>query len=872
MKHKTWVRFLSLFLLVALLVGIVPSVLAASSADATASVAEASESEQTEETDIAPQISPPEQTELEPVGDDDVPRSEDGETLTRDEELLAPSLLGISLFAANSTGTVSKSTCVNFAQYQSLTWYCNRYYSEGSHSYGHYFYASTIAYHAVDGERCYCIEPNTTSLDGQTYTSYEADSASSTSFWMRELDSTQRDLITKILACGYPQVDYGYTAQQQYAATQTLIWEVCCKTRYASGIRYCTDYGLFSKIYAVLGDGYQATYDGIIETIVASTGTVPSFAGSSSAKSITLTYNSSTNCYEGSVTDSNAVLSYFTFAYTGVTFTKSGNTLKISVPASSASNVKGKTITGTSTLKDLDSCNPYVWENATYQTVLTNGGADDLSAYISLIWDEPTPTPKPTPTPTPEPEDGTLKIVKKCTDSTVSLSGWKFSSYISGVGTITRTTGSSGVITITDIPAGSKCTVTETTVPGYKVLAAQSVTIAEGENSTLTFTNQPITGRIQLQKFAVNTVSGDQQAESGAVFEVYLKSAGSYQKAADNVKDLITTDEDGTGTSKDLPYGVYYLKQTSGWEGYSPDETIYEVAITEDGEMVTQDVGGDDLTICNDIWTGTLHIFKVDGESKEPLSGAEFTLTGSDGSQVVLVTDETGSVTFEDLYYGVDYTWTETAAPHGYLLSDENTGTVSVEEADAEIEVTAENERRPGSITVTKQNTDGDPLFDCTFLLEYLDGDEWKPVFQSEELTPGGCSSNLIDGCLTTDESGTVTFENLWADEEVQYRLTEVSAPEGYELLAEPVFEGVLPVSYPEGEVTAEPDEIIDGTAYFYTLPITVRDGHIYTLPMTGGSGFPFVAVGVIVLFAGGLLFINSKYPYFFKNLTRRFA
>ena len=190
---------------------------------------------------------------------------------------------GISLFAANSTGTVSKSTCVNFAQYQSPTWYCNRYYTEGSHVYGHYFYASSIAYHAVNGERAYCIEPNTTSLDGQTYTSYEADSASSTSFWMRELDSTQRDLITKILACGYPQVDYGYTAQQQYAATQTLIWEVCCKTRYASGIRYCTDYGLFSKIYAVLGDGYQKTYDGIIETIAASTGTVPSFAGSSSS-------------------------------------------------------------------------------------------------------------------------------------------------------------------------------------------------------------------------------------------------------------------------------------------------------------------------------------------------------------------------------------------------------------------------------------------------------------------------------------------------------------------------------------------------------------------------------------------------------------
>lgn len=56
----------------------------------------------------------------------------------------------------------------------------------------------------------------------------------------------------------------------------------------------------------------------------------------------------------------------------------------------------------------------------------------------------------------------------------MSLSGWKFSIYISGIGTITRTTGSSGVITITGIPAGSKCTVTETNVSGYKVLSSQS--------------------------------------------------------------------------------------------------------------------------------------------------------------------------------------------------------------------------------------------------------------------------------------------------------------------------------------------------------------------------------------------------------------
>lgn len=1054
-----------MFLLVALLVGIVPSVLAVSSEGASASVAEASTSEQAEETDTSPQISPPEPTELEPVEDDDEPRSMDGETLTRDEELLAPSLLGISLFAANSTGTVSKSTCVNFSQYTSPTWYCNRYYTEGSHSYGHYFYASTIAYHMVNGAYSYCIEPNTTSLDGQTYTSYEADSASSTSFWMRELDATQRDLITKILACGYPQVDYGYTAQQQYAATQTLIWEVCCKTRYASGIRYCTDYGLFSNIYAVLGDGYQATYDGIIETIAASTGTVPSFAGSSSAKSITLTYNSSTNCYEGSVTDSNAVLSYFTFSYTGVTFTKSGNTMKISVPASSASSVKGKTITGTSTLKDLSSCNPSVWENASYQTVLSNGSASNLKAYISLTWTEPS-----TPTPEPEPEDGALKIIKQCSDSSVSLSGWKFSISISGIGTITRTTNSSGVINVTGIPAGSTCTVTETNASGYKVLSSKSVTISESQTSTVTFTNQPlkgnltvtkgvnygtlsgftfrlygtstigkyvdmtattnssgkatftgvyvgtytleevdpgsayikpssttvtisansttgasytstvsmdnvwkhwyatitkvdaetgqssaamagaeytlykngskvdtytvgntgtfvtdnypctdsdgvytlketkapegyqldtteynlatsyshyssannhitltvsdevIKGKIQLEKYAVNTVTKDKQPEQGATFEVYAKSAGSYASAPENKRDIITIGADGKGTSKDLPYGVYCIHQTSGWEGYDMDETIYEASITTHGETVTKDVDKHDLVIENNIWLGTMTILKVDGDSKEPLSGAEFTLTGSDGSEQTATTDKTGTVVFENLTYGVTYNWVETKAPKGYLLDEANTGTWSVSKHDDTVEITAEDQRRPGSIVVSKQDMNGEPLAGVTFLLEYKDGRTWKPVtyYTNAPMYRGGCTSvGLSAGTLTTDESGAVTFEGLWADEEIQYRLTEVAVPEGYELLSEPIYEGTLPVTADPDKTELQPDETIDGKSYFYTLPVTVHNGQVYTLPMTGGRGFPFVPLALAILAFGAVLCVSTVKPYWYRKMCR---
>lgn len=446
-----------------------------------------------------------------------------------------------------------------------------------------------------------------------------------------------------------------------------------------------------------------------------------------------------------------------------------------------------------------------------------------------------------------------------------SLNGAEYTLYKSGQAIATYTV-SNGKFTTDSFPCtrdDGVYTLQETKAPaGYLLdetvykLQTSYDHYSQAENSfSVTVSDRVIQGQIQLTKYALNTVSGEKQPEQGVTFSVWLQSAGSYDRAKESERDIITIGKDGKGISKSLPYGTYCIQQRTGWAGYDQDKTVYEVTISKDGEIVTEDNSGHDLTIYNNIWMGTLSILKVDGADNRPLAGAVFTLTGSDGSKCTLTTGEDGIVTFENLVFGVTYVWEEVQAPKGYLLSEDNTGIWSVEEPDARIQITAKDSRRPGSITVTKENTDGDPLFGCTFLLKYLDGDTWKPVFQSEEMAVGGCSSqDLTDGCLTTGESGTVTFSGLWADAEIQYRLTEVAAPEGYELLKEPVFEGVLPVRYPDGEVSMEPEEILDGMAYFYNLPITVQNGHIYTLPMTGGRGFPWIPLGLIVLALGGTL------------------
>lgn len=79
--------------------------------------------------------------------------------------------------------------------------------------------------------------------------------------------------------------------------------------------------------------------------------------------------------------------------------------------------------------------------------------------------------------------------------------------------------------------------------------------------------------------------------ESGAVFQLYLKSAGSYDDAADDARDILYTNKNGLATSKDLVYGNYVLHQVSGEDGFMMLDDM-EVSITENGK--TYQLAGND--------------------------------------------------------------------------------------------------------------------------------------------------------------------------------------------------------------------------------------------------------------------------------------
>ena len=124
MKHKQTRRLFALLLVFALVIGLLPSVLA----DTEPSTAESAEETLVDpQQEDAPAIAPPTQSILESdkaVEDSEVdaenemPTSMDGETLTRlDSD-------GVMLLGGG--GTRGKSTCVTFAAYQSARWKCHR--------------------------------------------------------------------------------------------------------------------------------------------------------------------------------------------------------------------------------------------------------------------------------------------------------------------------------------------------------------------------------------------------------------------------------------------------------------------------------------------------------------------------------------------------------------------------------------------------------------------------------------------------------------------------------------------------------------------------------------------------------------------------
>ena len=316
---------------------------------------------------------------------------------------------------------------------------------------------------------------------------------------------------------------------------------------------------------------------------------------------------------------------------------------------------------------------------------------------------------------------------------------------------------------------------------------------------------QVIKGNIAVIKHTDDGETQIETPEEGAVFEVFLKSAGSYGDAKESERDILTCDENGFAQTKDLPYGIYTVKQTSGWEGRELMKP-FDVFINSDGQTYR-------YLINNANFESYIKIVKKDAETGNtiPYAGAGFQIYDPNGELVTMTytypevttidtfytTADGDLITPQTLEYGKGYSLVEVQAPYGYVLNSEPVYFDVVQEDSAEesgitvIEVVRENVAQKGTITVEKtgeifSTVAGDKgLYQPIFSASGLEGAVYEITAAEDIYTLDGtlrASKGEVVDTITTGADGTAKSKELYLG---RYEVRETNAPYGMVLNGE---------------------------------------------------------------------------------------
>lgn len=319
-------------------------------------------------------------------------------------------------------------------------------------------------------------------------------------------------------------------------------------------------------------------------------------------------------------------------------------------------------------------------------------------------------------------------------------------------------------------------------------------------NSTQNDVNEQVTkGKIAIIKHTDDGETQIETPEEGAAFEVYLKSAGGYQKAKDTERDILTCDENGFAETKLLPYGVYTVHQTAGWDGRELMKD-FDVFIGKDGHVYR-------YIINNANFKSYIKIVKKDEETGKtiPYAGAGFQIYDPEGKLVTMTftypevtaidtfytTAEGELITPETLEYGKGYSIVEVQAPYGYILNPKPVYFDVIQEDSKEesgitvIEVVRKNLAQKGKIIISKSgeifNTvaENNGLYQPVYEVAELKGAVYEVVATEDIITqeetlrvPKG---EVVD-TITTGEDGAAKTKALYLG---KYDIREIKAPHG---------------------------------------------------------------------------------------------
>lgn len=315
----------------------------------------------------------------------------------------------------------------------------------------------------------------------------------------------------------------------------------------------------------------------------------------------------------------------------------------------------------------------------------------------------------------------------------------------------------------------------------------------------MTVMEQVIKGKISIIKHTDDGETQIETPEKGAEFQIYLKSSGSFVNADKDERDTIICDQDGFASTKLLPYGVYTVHQTKGWDGREKI-TDFDVFINTDGKTYK-------FLINNKNFESYLKVVKIDKETGKQIAyeGAAFEIYDSNNHRITMqytypqvtsihtfYTNKEGYlITPERLPYGY-YTLKEVQAPYGYVLDDTPIPfVISQENASTDtgvtvVKVKAKDMAQKGVINITKTGEifssveENNGVYTPKYSIGNLKGAIFE-IYAAEDITTLDGTVRYDQGSLvdtiTTDDDGVAKSKELYLG---KYTVIEKAAPNGY--------------------------------------------------------------------------------------------
>ena len=494
----------------------------------------------------------------------------------------------------------------------------------------------------ADGKEAYCIEPGHTLYSGNTLTE------SASTVW-KNLGSAKQKAINLALLYGKPgsEKSLSGTEDQKWVATQLIVWEFVSGCRSTNDGYKCTNTKFIDGICAGgANPGVKSVYNAISKSL-ANYSTVPSFASAIASKAETYEMKYLDGKYTLTLTDSNNILSDFSFKTTGgVSASVSGNklTLTSTLPVNDA-----VTFYSAKSMPSVSGTTLVPYGDASLQDVITGveNDADPIRVYFKV-----------------KTSSGNLKLVKTSEDGNVA----NIEFTVNGDGySKTAKTNSKGKFELTDLVPG-KYTVTEHTPTEYAEQKSKTVNVESGKTVTVSFSNVLKKWNLTVTKTDAETKSAQGDATlTGAVYGIYNNG---------KLVDKYNTDKNGSfKTSYYVCGDNWTLKEIEPSEGYLLDETEYHIGA--EAKKYTIENNSISMGVTEDILKGKISIIKHtdDGSTKieTPEKCAEFQVylkssgnyaKAKESERDTLICDEYGFAETKELPYGT-YTVHQTKGWNG---------------------------------------------------------------------------------------------------------------------------------------------------------------------------------------------------------------